>query len=286
MSGLQPGIIVKPPVHVRATVTPHILEGMALEHGANGYVARLAFGVTDITGGGADILVNAMNARGIPYWGQSHPTIIGLPVARRTARLEPDSQRKVRVEVVYEYPSGGGNFYINDPDDLGPGSASIEYSNTVQAATTETDYLNELLYVAPYTYTPPGAAAPVTTDARVAKVEMQQPAPIVRYRRRERYAPASEQASPSFKSALYTGAINSAETFRDDPHFWMCTGITGVSDDGGRSYNVNYEFQYNPNSWDIEIGPHDAKGEPIQGAPTEKRQLYKEIDFWNLNLTV
>jgi len=287
MSGLQPSSSIKPPVHVRAKIISDVLEGSRLEHGDNGFVARRTMVVTDIPGSGTAILHNAMIARGVPYWGQSHPTIIGLPVRHRVATLEPGSQSKVRIEIVYEYPSGSSNLYVNDPDDLTAGAASIEISNTVQGSKTERDYEGNDIVVPRHEYQD-SEGKEMVAPAGVREVEYQLPATIIRYRRRERNSPGN-------KSRLYTGKINafsnlnpdgSGKTFTDPPHYWMCTGITGLSDDGGLTYNVNYEFQHNADTWDVLLGPRGPNGEPIPNAPKITKQIYKEIDFWALDLMV
>jgi len=300
MSGLNSGI-VKPVIHgIRGKITSDVLDGGRLEHGPNGFIAHRTIHVEDIPGDGAAVLYNALLVRGVPYYGQSHPTIIGLPCSDRVVTLLPKCQHKARIDIVYQFPSGSGNIYVNDPDDMSPEAATIEVATTVQGAQTQRDYLGGDLEVPEYIYdevvvdpvTGTSTTRPAVIPRRVVTVEYQLPMTIVRYRRRER--PVVDGVPLFEKSKLYTGKINAATsahptTFGDPKHYWLIAGITGQSDDGGQSVNVTYEFQRNPDTWITLLTPKDTQGNVPPDLPEQykvEKRLYEDIDFWPLNLTL
>ena len=74
----------------------------------------------------------------------------------------------------------------------------------------------------------------------------------------------------------------------------MCTRIDGVSNDGGETYRVTFEFQYNSRLWAFTgqwIDPETDLPVPVKDydrrtAPEEERtfRVYDEIDFGILGI--
>jgi hypothetical protein len=65
-----------------------------------------------------------------------------------------------------------------------------------------------------------------------------------------------ESGSPGAKARNYVGKVNSSGWALDSSaqaRTWFCTAITGRSTDGGATYEVNYQFQYRPETWDENI---------------------------------
>lgn len=71
-----------------------------------------------------------------------------------------------------------------------------------------------------------------------------------------------ESVSPLTKSQAYVGRVNSDVWKGGEIRTWLCTGITGRSDDSGDSYVVTYSFEYKFDTWDetiMFINPDDGK---------------------------
>lgn len=97
-----------------------------------------------------------------------------------------------------------------------------------------------------------------------------------------------ENANPGPKSELYVGKVNSVEWTYDPgstARQWMCTGITGHSEDGGVTYRVTYSFEKHPWTWDTT----QAYIDPITGrAPatldTDNYKTFVMYSTVNFNL--
>jgi len=290
-------------IPIRASVVTDLLEEMtAQDNAVYGQCLTRSFHVSDIPGPPECILVNALKAAGIPTYGNIYPGISPtiVPVESRVARLEPGCTDKVRVTVTYAIPYQN-TWYQNDPDDT-TAVPQLEFISAVKGIAEELDVngnpiLGPTIIKNPDDTTdmillPGQEDKPVEERLwfclRVKSVEAQHPMPIVRYHRRERN-------NPMVKARDYVGCINSTAVFGDPPHTWLCTDISGMSEDGGQSYNVSYEFQRCPSSstWDKVLSCEDPQGRYVDPsnypAPFTntifKYQVYREINFWPLNLT-
>ena len=71
-----------------------------------------------------------------------------------------------------------------------------------------------------------------------------------------------ELESPLVKATQYVGSVNDAIFLGLGPRRWLCTQITGTSDDGGYIWDVTYVFQARVDTWDqtlVFINPDDGK---------------------------
>ena len=114
-----------------------------------------------------------------------------------------------------------------------------------------------------------------------------------------------EQFNPDALSRVYTGTVNGLPWGGDFARQWLCTGITGVSADGGLHWDNTYSFQFKVEGWfarvvftdpntgdppddiiqdlvpqDIPIGPPDHP----DLAGLKVYPLYLETDFNDLEL--
>lgn len=103
-----------------------------------------------------------------------------------------------------------------------------------------------------------------------------------------------ESVMPLAKSMVYVGKCNSGGWFAHPnaaAWSWLCTGISGTSNDNGKTYLVRYAFSYKPDDgWkeavyyiDHKLGrmPYDA----VEGTGYKLVTVYKTIDFDGLNLS-
>ncbi len=234
-------------------------------------------------------LYMALFAKGMPQYGMPHPSIPGIFVSNIQSRPDGSCNTKARVTVTYGAPETDSyNFFDNYPDE--DQTPSIEVTSTIQAKRTNRHMGRE--EKEPITVTrnwlvPAGEGPPqAMSEEQGAEVEYMEPQLMVRYRRRE-------NQSPGNNARHFVGKVNSTSVFGDPPRFWMCTRIDGISDDGGQTYNVTYEFQRNRDTWDavvVAIDPATGKPQvspvPNPGGDVVLVTLYEEIDFTALHLTV
>lgn len=99
----------------------------------------------------------------------------------------------------------------------------------------------------------------------------------------------TEDTDPSTKSENYTDHTNS-DTFRGrPPGTWICNSITGVSQDGGNTYEVTYEFTYRATGWQENVVYIDSEtGTPpadlVEGVGDKMVTVKRAIPFAALGL--
>ena len=92
----------------------------------------------------------------------------------------------------------------------------------------------------------------------------------------------------------YQGTVNSVTWRGYGARKWLCLGISWYSEDGGLTYIITYQFQYNPNNYDVDVFwrepttgkvPFDATDIAVQPDAGKTYTIYEETDFNNLNLS-
>jgi hypothetical protein len=104
------------------------------------------------------------------------------------------------------------------------------------------------------------------------------------------------------KSLTYAGTVNESswELAGTGPRTWICSGITGISQDNGATYTVRYSFVYRPEKsiknpdtgaitprqgWDREVVFVDPQtNEPPSDALPDVFKIYPETNFNSLGL--
>lgn len=191
----------------------------------------------------ASTLQTLLNDSAVPTRGDQHPS--GEDMQADEIRAKAVSSTQAWVTVTYKKLSA----VEAEPDDSMPGLMTI--GSTVMDQETPFDVNGERMsadYVSDNGGTPfwsvqssiDGTVIPKPTVAVLAKTQI--PNTIIRFARRE-------QSEPSAKIKTYEGKINAT------PCQWgqlnaaagtlLCTRIEGNTNDGGNSYVVEYEFQYN-----------------------------------------
>lgn len=208
----------------------------------------------------------------MPQYGDPHPSIPGIICLSRTARA-----REGLCEVIIDY--GVPDFILQPPSDVSP--PQIEVGATVVEVETNLG-IDGLPLTA--TYSPPlapGEVGPPIPVTKTTPVRKQIPSVYFRFRRRE-------TQSPGDKAKRFVGTMNSTVIFDDPPKFWLCTGITGTSNDFGVSYDVTYEFLRNEDSWDAVVAWFDDNGQipsDVSFANGMARHvIYRSEDFYALNI--
>lgn len=102
-----------------------------------------------------------------------------------------------------------------------------------------------------------------------------------------------ETTDPSIPQNLYEGKVNDAVWWFKEAREWLCTSITGTSDNAGTSPFIpltfinRYEFQYKIGGWDPEaVYSDDLTGDPVPDPVADEGIQtiieYDEFDFTEL----
>ena len=284
-------------------VASDLVDYNEVKFGPDGFEASRGFQITGLSGNPDQRAFEAISLPGLPLIGEVHPTINSI----EAFEVSFETQGAETGVVVVRYKA------VN-PTDQSESSADetqspiISIGSTVQEARTNLD-ANGKRMVLNHTRRRIVKKTDGTTEPKDEKMETvpveaskQVPHTTITFTRKER-------SSPFGKSEIFVGTINSRTFFGLPRHMWLCTGIDGNSDDGGRSYLVTYNFQRAEklNTWDpiftytdkatgSEVTGLNVKGTEGPLTPSEvganeqgligKRrfQVYPEADFNDLNL--
>lgn len=269
-----------------ATVVSDLVQQAEVTDGPDGLTAVRMFMVSDLGGDVVSRVGRALLAEGIPRRGQPHPGITYLYVTDRRASLNNNDTDSVLVTINYKSPSQSR------------GEANSGWSIQTGAAVqeVETNFLAELDNSGKRKPIPPikykwqakdGKDKPVgTVTEGTGIVRVYEPVLTWTMTRREK-------DNPMEKSLRYTGKVNKTTWNGKPARTWLCMRVGGGSDDGGKTYTVNYEFLYRADGWTKDLVFVDsATGQPPPGIDTPKgngilrgQKVYFEEDFGPLDLT-
>jgi len=213
-------------------------------------------------------IIDAMNVSGMPQLGEDYPNQTvsgGLSLLKLVDRqLRAFTPNGFKVDLVYRAVQ-----------------ASIEIGSSLMQVQTNKDFQGNLIKA---TYGEGEA------NQQVATVNKLIPCTTLSITRLEFICPAS-------KSQTYAGTINSSEwslvdhalggniNFNGGAKKWICTGIPSRSKDTGYSWEVRYQFQYNPYGWDEEYCYVDVStNRPPDDVTVQVVQIYGETNFNTLGL--
>ncbi len=258
-----------------AIIVLDIIDGNSIEDNPEGLLAIRVARVQGLTGNPSAKLARALFAAGVPRRGDPHPSIPELVCVNRAAEtLDLDY---VNVTLTYKPPE----FEDKEPNDSRP--PQIRVGTTTQGSTTEIDIKGKPIQVK-HTFKKKNGIDVVDpkTTIQIQEVAFQLPVTIAELSRRE-------FRDPTGKSIQFVGKVNRLTFFGGAKRIWLCTAIEGISDDGGLSYQVNYVFQRNPETWDANvIMIDDETGRPpedlVDDEGRKSYQIYKEVDFRKLRL--
>ena len=266
-------------------VTPDLVRNARLERTSAGIKLFTSAVVENVRGGPTNLLWNAMNAAGIPRYGEMHGRL-GIPVNRLGVQLVEDSAVNARVEIDYGVDAVDAGLFDQNPDDPNA-PPRLEVSSTLQSARTEFEYDSETGNPKPIVITfnrpnPDTQASDILVQP--ASVEYMLPMSIVRFYRRER-------DDPIFKSRGFVGHVNSTDVFGDGPRMWLITRLDGVTVDRGATWNVTYEFQRHSLNWDADVYYEDKNGRRHKDATVANGGIrldvraLRQANFFDLRLT-
>lgn len=194
---------------------------------------------------------------GVPHYGDAHPELDFVWLNNIECEIVGPGKAKVTFIYSSQYP------FANDP-----AYTQISEGSTAASYQTCKDYSGTAISVKA------SSTASATTTQSVP-VDVFKPIRSVTFTR-------IENANPGPLSELYVGKVNSVEWSYDPgstARQWLCTGITGNSEDGGVTYRVTYSFEKNGDTWDQIVFYVD----PVTGrAPgTLDSSNYKSVQLYN-----
>lgn len=257
------------------TVTSDTIGSGTISKGSDGVTTLLrVFIVEGVSGTATTRPATAFEATGIPDVGDQHPDYSAFYCHNKTQEvLEPTTYR-----IKCEYKDS--NNYRN----VDSGS-QVSIGATVQTQRTNKDKDGSVIQVG--SLDPDADPKPVETKTtkykQGAMVDKQVPVLALNYSRLETSDPTS-----TIKS--YVGKRNSGSFNGFAAKELLCTRITARSNDGGNTYEMEYEFQYDPNKWDATVTYIDPEtGVPPQAVSgvtngIETFEIYDTADYDTLDL--
>ncbi len=253
------------------SVTLDRIEGSGGKLTGEGWELTRTATVTGLSGDPYDMVIDAAGASGMPDIGDGHPS--RPECILRDISLSSVSANAVELQLVYR--------------DSDTSVSTIEVGSGLTQVETNKDHSGALItleyeYPADYIPDPTKAGETIEQGGLVSKMS---PETSIVYTR-------SETASPGSNSRNYTGKVNTGG-WSGDPgaaaRTWLCTGITGRSQDYGTTWEVTYTFQYRSDTWDetaLFINPDDGKPpqDVVSGVGEKVIQVYTAIDFNGLGL--
>lgn len=240
--------------------------------GRDGWTATRGAIVSELSSTGLSQILEAVNALGVAI-GQPHPILPGCSLDSIAPRHESPSV--VRCMLNYksldasELPLGAGG---GGGPEAGEDGYTIEVGGSLVQKETNKDRDGMLLHA----YRIGAGVGPDDPESYIATVPVLRPQVTISISRRE-------PTNPMAKAKAYVGTAGAAG-WKLDPtagvNTWLCTGISGTSTDGGKTFDVRHDFQYDPDTWTIRIYWHDkATGEIPAGEPGREVFLYKIKNF-------
>ena len=262
-------------------LTKDLIRGHSLSEGPDGYELKRVFLVTEVEGTPEAKIINALRSVGV-IRGDFHPADGTIQADVIDVKPADSDGSTSQFFVTITYRRIQLNFAPPDEAVL----PQLTVGSTVQSTKTNFDAFGETMFTE---YNEVDVdddgleTRRIVATKQKAEVEVQVPQTVIRLSRKENQPPFE-------KSKTFVGTIN-ATTFAGDPaHYWLCTRIEGTSSDGGKTYQVEYEFQRNTDTWNAVVTFRDENNDiptdilNFEGTAIKEYQVYPEIDFGSLRL--
>jgi len=236
--------------------------------------------VSGVTGNGMVQFQNAVRVAGIPPMGAPLPSYPSAVVTGRTPRYVGKGKFEVSID------------YVDQGEKDSPEDQTIEVGASAEGVEANADVFGNRLQLTYHGKTMPAE-----------RIVVLRPRTTLRITR-------TESESPALKAAKYVGTVNKRGGFRlakrlNQERCWLCTRLVGRSADNGKSWTVDYEFEYAPlvliprrnetrSGWDYYSFYKDAEGNvptdvadgtyPSTDTPEAIWQMYYESNFNDLRL--
>ena len=251
-------------------VKPDIIQGNSGRRTVKGWEFSRVFTVSQLVGNGDAMLVEAVNATGIPLYGEAHPEIPTAFAIEHDPESISSTGNAVRVIVTYR------EFAQDYMIELGSRKLNVPITSYLPTATGPRTHM-----VLGYTYPSDYAlntALQGTTQYDGVEVEAQIFYPTISITRTEYTSISADALSGHAKGAKLTGEMltdrglkyNGRTNWKgwnlrptDDAELWRCE-ITAASAENGLAYRVRYFFSFDILKWKFSATFKDPlTGEPV-----------------------
>jgi hypothetical protein len=269
-------------------VVEDLIKGSTSQSLSSGWTSTRVFFASDVTGNPDAIGYEAISNGAVPRVGEPHPTIPLLIVD--TVGSKPEGARQVEITITYKPMSSGGG---TDPDEESQTQMSV--GGSVQSVQTNKHIVKNkgkkdseekiiLEYIYPDNLSPEGKPKGFIYKS-VGTISKQVPNIVVTFSR-------TESNNPLAKTIKYQSKLNAKPFLNEKEGYWMCTNLSGSSNDGGLTYQVNYEFTRSEGGWSTTVAFADERTGKIPEDVGEKGNekalqtvvTQEKIDFNNLRL--
>lgn len=239
-----------------AVVYENISEGATTSYTQQGWTATVIIKIDGVDDSNPDAtLQNVIDSDMVPARGEDHPS--GYQMQADEITCDAISSNQVVVTVKYKNLSA----VEAEPSDTQP--ALMTFGSTAQSQQTSSDYTNQPLVTlyqskdsngfisgspGSYTIQSTDDGSDISDPSNVATGDIQVPNTIIRFSRREPNPPGVKAKTymtmTNATACSWGGVVYPTGTL-------LCTRIEGNTNDGGTSYIVEYEFQFNEDAWTL-----------------------------------
>ena len=260
------------------------MAGTRTENTGDGFVVREVFEVDGLTGTDfgqiayTGLLDPLAPKRGdslvLDPSGPNERTLTCITVVPETVTNERTSPTPLaKMRAVATFAEANATVIVNDPDDDGPGVATV--GAQVENVQTEKDKDDVVITV----------KKDATSPNIIHPVDFRRSRPVVEFSR-------LEASNPRDRARTHVGTLNNAIWNGFAIETVLCTGIIGTTRDGGNSYDVRYAFEVDEGTdkWDVDVYYIDDNGRPlanpVDGVSKKTVKLYKTSNFGALNISL
>jgi hypothetical protein len=190
--------------------------------------------VTDVIGIAEAKIYNALQAAGVPAYGEPHPVIPDIQVIDRQASAITGDPDKVKIRISYGVPTEEDE----TEEEAAAGNISLTTSLTTEFEFRDiNDELMEVSFVGTSEFG-------FTISTQYGSADVQRPQLTITFDRTE-----AELPKATIKD--YLGTVNSVAWSGFPAKTWLCSAINAREDKG--EFKVSYTFVYNEKTWMLEI---------------------------------
>ena len=251
-----------------ATVTEDLVAGHRLLDIRGGSSIVRTFIVSGLVGAPHAQLLEAIRDPGVPKVGDQYPNSEPLFVNRVNA--EPDGPNKARIECEYAVPNRPSGGSWNQPLPIGDGRDVKAFTAGLREVTTTRDRQNNAM-----TLNPPAKktlSEPYLSEARTFK-----PVGSLSFER-------VESVPPSVRVRDQVGTVNSGTVGIYAQNTLLFRSLEAISEDGGRSWNCTYTFDFSSDGWQHVDTWKDEQGRTPSDATESTFDVLPTSNFAALSL--
>ena len=256
------------------SVEEDLTQGHRVVRDGSDIVITRVFWVRNLTDAPQFQLLEAITQAQIPSYGDQYPW--GAPVEYptfeetyvRSITAEPYGAAAAKVTVEYGYVQPAT---VNVSDFAGNDSPEVK---NITASVASKKASKDIL-AADMTLTLPATRS--SWPSYISEAEILKPVGTLVFER-------TEKTSPAARMRTYMGKINSLVEGPFAAKSLLCSNIDAVTEDGGVTWSVTYEFRYDPDLWQHRDIYKGSDGKVPPGATLQTWDILEAVDFAPLGI--